>query len=134
MERLHSLKQRESLIKGMGVDEIVYKILSGTNGTVAAYPGGVTVAAAAAALLNNGGGSNAIAQSTSNTAAAAAATAAAMAAATNSMNNRINSVHFNDSSDTSLRNNFSSKLELRTKNFNPFENEHSLLAEVTNFR
>lgn len=130
MERQHSLKQRESLIKGMGVDEIVYKMLSGTSGTVAAYPGAAAVVAATA-LLNgsnaNNNNNNNNAQFNNNNNNNIPMMAANVA---NSSSNRINPFLFNDSSDASLRNNFSSKLELRTKNFNPFDNEHSLLAEV----
>lgn len=38
MERLSALKQRENLLKGMGVKDLVNKILSGTNGTTATIP------------------------------------------------------------------------------------------------
>ena len=122
MERLHSLKQRETLIKGMGVDEIVYKMLSGTNGTSAAtIPAAAAAAVAAAAYLTN--------------------TAANVVYAADP-HAQYRTIHLNEPvSDSNVaaaatggvglvRNNFSSKLELRTRNYNPFENDHSLLAEV----
>lgn len=83
MERLQSLKQRENLLKGMGIIDFVNKILFGTSGTVATLPPSFL-----------------------------------------SSNNQPS--HENEHSRNIVGN---SKLEIRTKNYNPFEN-HSLFTEV----
>lgn len=104
MERIHALKQRETLIKGMGINEIVNKILSGTGGTVASLP---------PAFLSYT--DNNINNHNNN----------------NSNSHTTNLVELND---VNMKNSTQiSKLELRTKNFNPFENHHSLFAEVNCF-
>ncbi len=38
IERVHWLRQRENLLRGLGVGELVNKMLSGTNGTTAMAP------------------------------------------------------------------------------------------------
>jgi hypothetical protein len=90
MERVQGLKQRENLLKGMGITEFVNKMLFGTSGTIAALP---------ASFLNN---------------------------------NNNNNNHHNQSSNLnndSNKNNSNNKLEIKTKNYNPFEN-NTLFSEV----
>ena len=38
IERVHWLRQRENLLRGLGVNDLVNKMLSGTNGTTAMAP------------------------------------------------------------------------------------------------
>ena len=82
MERLQCLKQRENLLKSMGVIDLVNRILSGTAGTMAAVP---------PSLFQNS--------------------------------------HQQDEAINSRFVPQGNKLEIRTKNYNPFENQ-SLFAEV----
>ena len=89
MERVQGLKQRENLLKGMGITEFVNKMLFGTSGTIAALP---------ASFSNNN----------------------------NNHNNQ--SSNHNDPSKNSSNNN-NNKLEIKTKNYNPFEN-NTLFSEV----
>lgn len=110
MERVHSLKQRESLLKTMGIGDIVNRILSGTSGTVATLP--------PAFYNNNNNNSN------NNNAPQQGANLNQMAP--NDVNDfTVNGLLAKNTSQIS-------KLELRTKNFNPFieNNNHSLFAEV----
>lgn len=92
MERLQSLKQRENLLKGMGITELVNKMLLGTSGTVATLPSSLII----------------------------------------HQNNQIQQ-HQHDN-DINNRNNMyqNNKYEVKTKNYNPFENQ-SLFAEVNSF-
>ncbi len=91
MERVQGLKQRENLLKGMGITEFVNKMLFGTSGTIAALP---------ASFLNNN----------------------------NNNNHNNQSSNHNDPSKNSSNNN-NNKLEIKTKNYNPFEN-NTLFSEV----
>lgn len=90
MERIQSLKQRENLLKGMGITDFVYKMLFGTSGTIATLP------PAMLANVNHSGQSN---------------------------NNDQSSQNDNQSKTNP------NKFEIKTKNYNPFEN-HSSFAEV----
>ena len=92
MERLQSLKQRENLLKGMGIAELVNKMLIGTSGTVATIPPSLVI----------------------------------------HQNNQIQQHHHDN--DINNRNNMyqNNKYEVKTKNYNPFENQ-SLFAEVFEF-
>ena len=88
MERLTSLKQRENLLKGMGIADIVNKMLFGTSGTMATLPPSLVV---------------------------------------NDPNNNVNS---NESNKNAYGHN--PKYEIKTKNYNPFENQY-LFTEVSRF-
>jgi hypothetical protein len=105
MERMHALKQRENLLKGMGVVDFVNKILVGTPGTLAVPP--------AASNQNN----CITGQNNTNL-------------NLNQNNHFLNSNPYNVDdllSQANLEN--KARLELKTKYFNPFEN-HPLFAEV----
>jgi hypothetical protein len=90
MERLQSLKQRESLLKGMGISDIVNKMLFGTSGTMATLPPSLVV--------NPNDFNN------------------------NAINNNNESVNKNGYGNNP-------KYEIKTKNYNPFENQY-LFTEV----
>lgn len=97
MERVQGLKQRENLLKGMGITDFVNKMLFGTSGTIAAVP---------ASFLNNNTNSN-------------------------NNNNHMNhqaSNHFNNINELTGRNLSNNKLEIKTRNYNPFEN-NTLFSE-----
>lgn len=109
MERIQSLKHRENLIKGMGITDFVNRILHGTPGTVATIPPNLTNKNVLIAQNNN-----------------------------NNMvqhhNHHNHHHHQNEDINNQLTNGaaINSKLEIKTKNYNPFEN-HSLFAEVIFF-
>ena len=96
MERIQSLKQRESLLKGMGITDIVNKMLFGTSGTMATLPPSLVVNHSDfnAANNNNNGNNN------------------------NNNNDSLISKHGHNP-----------KYEIKTKNYNPFENQY-LFTEV----
>lgn len=101
MERVQSLKQRENLIKGMGITDFVNRILHGTPGTVATIP---------PSFINN-----------KNVTVSNPTT-------TNQTNNDDTNQHDAISKTLTINSNFNNKFEIKTKNYNPFEN-HSLFAE-----
>jgi hypothetical protein len=115
MERIQSLKHRENLIKGMGITDFVNRILHGTPGTVATIPPNLTNKNVLIAQNNNNNNNN------------------------NNMIQQHNhhnhhhhhQQHTNEDINNQLTNGaaINSKLEIKTKNYNPFEN-HSLFAEV----
>ena len=87
MERLQSLKQRESLLKGMGISDIVNKMLFGTSGTMATLPPSLVVNP-------------------------------------NDFNN--NAINNNNNNESVNKNGYGNnpKYEIKTKNYNPFENQY----------
>ena len=104
MERIQSLKHRENLVRGMGIIDFVNKMLYGTSGTVATMPPSLNG-------HNNYTNVNNINNNNRN------------------INNEI--INTNDSLNKSGINQAShnSKFEVKTKNYNPFEN-HSSFADV----
>jgi len=119
LERIQALKQRDNLLKGMGINEFVHRILFGTPGTMATIP----------PPLNN------LKPSTNNS------------SLPNNLLNLTNQNLQEQSQDmlqtkyvststvynnnTSINNNISaSKLEIKTRNYNPFDN-HPLFNEVS---
>ena len=95
MERIQSLKQRENLLKGMGITDFVNRILYGTPGTVATVP----------PSLSNPQPNPA------------------------PMQGKANNTDANQGSENVKNGPYNTKYEIKSKNFNPFEN-HSLFTEV----
>ena len=102
MERVQSLKHRENLIKGMGITDFVNRILYGTSGTVATVP----------PTLINHNHKNMVMSSNQK--------------APNQ--NQETLIHQIDSLNRTYTT-YNPKIEIKTKNYNPFEN-HNIYSEV----
>lgn len=106
MERVQALKHRENLIKGMGITDFVNRILYGTSGTVATVP---------PSLANHAHHS----KSTNGT------------LISKNLVSNMNPNHELSQADPLNRTftTYNPKIEIKTKNYNPFENQ-SLFSEV----
>ena len=128
MERVQSLKHRENLIKGMGITDFVNRILHGTPGTFATIPPSFVNShnTKTVSIPNNINinGNNLIGTNNTNNNNNSGSNN------NNNSNNQTDDQQSNDAIGKGLpiNSNFN-KLEIKTKNYNPFEN-HSLFAEV----
>lgn len=114
MERLQSLKQRDNLIRGMGITDFVNRMLSGTPGTVATIP---PAAATTTTINNNHTFSNNYNESTNtNNNYEFHGNAAIRPTISNNPNLNISATQNN------------AKFEIRQKTFNPFD-AHAFYTE-----